>query len=127
MLTEKFRALKGAYKKLLRLAPPWSGIILPWILSALLITYPQLTPYALVVFFISAYLLAMRREEVRIFKATLFFFLLWCLISLILEAIFPENSEFDPLRLYAFMLLGIHLFFVWTPLELSRAIYSILR
>jgi hypothetical protein len=76
---------------------------------------------------LSAFLLSRAYARERgLFRAGLGFFLVWSLFRLIMGRYFGEDGSFDPTRLGSYVFLGLHLFFVWTPLEIARATRGIL-
>ncbi|MDR2198669.1 MAG: hypothetical protein LBR53_04310 [Deltaproteobacteria bacterium] len=116
------------WRRLLRRVPAAAAVVLVWVFSLLLFLFPALPPVLFSPILLSCLLLSrLAEKEGRLFRAALFFLLFWILLRLLLGRILEEDGAFYPARLGCFVFLGLHLFFVWTPLELARACLLLLR
>jgi hypothetical protein len=136
------RKLALGYRALLNKIPMPLGWCLIVFLSFLFAFRPSWASYPAILFFLSAYLLSLQSARMRrFFYGASVFFLFWYLVrtllslswsgsgSGLLETLSNAGSEgeiFYPASFLVYVFLGLHLFFVWTPLDLGRGCKRVL-
>jgi hypothetical protein len=115
------------WRALLRSPGPWPTILLAWLLGLAFRLCPRLCPPAALILPWSAALLAWGRpRNEALGKVALGFWLYWDTLSILLN-LFGLSEPRSPSSLAVFLSLGLHLAFLWTPVELGRALEGALR
>ncbi|MDR2352171.1 MAG: hypothetical protein LBF22_03255 [Deltaproteobacteria bacterium] len=119
--TQAGKFLRGIYSQ----ARALFGLGLIWALSLLIVFRGELANFLAPLFFVSALILSGAKTP-QLLKPALIFLLFWGLFRGLFLPYLGESS-WSVLKLAAWIFLGMHLFFIWSPLELGWAFQSLAR
>jgi hypothetical protein len=89
--------------------------------------YPGFASFPAIFLFLSAYLLSsLSLRKRRFFMAASVFFLFWYFLRL-LFSLPGDGILFYPASFLVYVFLGLHLFFIWTPVEMGRGFNRVFR